>query len=76
MVDNAAKILSKVAIVETSVYDVLAYHADCLTCGWKSRRFDKLETAVKHGNKHAERKHAPVALDSESPFIKGEDHGS
>ena len=51
-------ILSKIAIVETDVYGVLAYHAECLTCGWKSRRFNKPETAIRHSDKHHETTHA------------------
>lgn len=43
---------TKVAIYETDVYGVKAYHAKCLECGWETKRFSKQSTAVRHGEGH------------------------
>jgi len=42
----------KVAIVETSVFGVKAYHCKCLTCGWKSKPRDTESQAVTVGKAH------------------------
>lgn len=41
-----------VAIHETDVCGVKAYHARCVTCGWETRRYDREKTAVKHARAH------------------------
>jgi len=43
---------TKVAIVETDVFGVKAYHAKCLGCGWMTKRFNRQNTAVKHARDH------------------------
>jgi hypothetical protein len=42
----------KVGIYETNVLGVKAYHAKCLCCDFKSKRFDKESTAVKVAKAH------------------------
>lgn len=42
----------RVAIVETDVYGVKAYHCRCLECGWESKRKDREKQAVEDSKKH------------------------
>lgn len=42
----------KVAVVETDVLGVLAWHCKCLTCGWQSERKSRNATAVRHASAH------------------------
>lgn len=42
----------RLAIVETDVYGVKAYHARCLECGWESRRKDYENQAITDAKKH------------------------
>jgi hypothetical protein len=43
-----------VAIVEKTMWDISAYNAKCLTCGWVCHKqpHDRQSTAVKHAEKH------------------------
>ena len=44
----------RVAVMLTDVLGVYAHHARCLEvgCGWKSRRFNHSDSAVKAARKH------------------------
>lgn len=46
--------ITAVAIHESSVFGVLAYHAQCLTCGWRchSEPHSREATAVRHAEGH------------------------
>ena len=59
-------ILSKIAIIETDVYGALGYHAECFTCGWKSKRFNNPKTAIRHSSKHHDKKHSRKRKGNES----------
>jgi hypothetical protein len=43
-----------VAIVETTVFDVAAYFASCLTCQWRCHKqpHDRQATAARHAQAH------------------------
>lgn len=41
-----------VAIIETEVFGVKAYHCKCLKCGWESKRKNSEESAIDLGRKH------------------------
>jgi hypothetical protein len=43
-------------IVETDVLGCKAYHVDC-DCGFKSQRYDREATALRHAKKHTQLKH-------------------
>jgi hypothetical protein len=49
---NEGRKMMRVAIVETDVYGVKAYHARCLECGWESKRKDREVQAVADAKKH------------------------
>lgn len=46
--------LIRVAIVETTVLGIDAYHASCLECGWRCHRqaHDDEDTAVRCAGRH------------------------
>ena len=44
--------MNKIVIIETDVFGVKAYHAECLDCNWKSKRYDKEGQAGKVAQKH------------------------
>ena len=44
--------ITKVAVVETEVLGVKAYHSKCMECGVTTKRRDEEHTAVKDARKH------------------------
>jgi hypothetical protein len=51
----------KAAVIETSVFDVKAYHGKCMepNCSWESKRVSKPEQAHKLIKQHHEKEHFP-----------------
>lgn len=50
-----------VAVLETAVLEVPAWHADCTGCpGWRCQAHDDAEIALRCAQQHATRKHTPT----------------